>query len=229
VDVSHARDHLVPAVHKLKADLFNDDPDSPVILHRKDIMGGKGPFQRIRQDADFRAAFDDRICQIFEGTEYQVITALIDKQWMVNQTHWERKHPYHYLLEILVEKFVQYLENRAGEIGEIMPESRQDKDKMLQAQYDRIRKDRTDYVSANRIASALLGPKLELTRKPDNAAGLQLCDLLAHPSHVYVRQQMGHDVNLGPFASKVCEHLVACKHDRSGWGTIRGYGYKHLP
>ena len=91
VDVSHARDHLVPAVHKLKADLFNDDPDSPVILHRKDIMGGKGPFQRIRQDADFRAAFDDRICQIFEGTEYQVITALIDKQWMVNQTHWERK------------------------------------------------------------------------------------------------------------------------------------------
>lgn len=229
IDVTHARDHLVPALNRLKADLFDEDPDAPIILHRTDILGGKGPFQAIRSDADFRNAFNSRIMQIFRETNYKVITALVDKQWMVRQLHWNRKHPYHYLLEVLVEKYVQYLESRARSIGDIMPESRQDKDALLQAEYDRIRENGTDYVDADRIRSALRGGKLKFRRKPDNVAGLQLCDLLAHPSHMYVREKMGHDVNLGPFAREICQELIANKYDRSGWGTIRGYGYKHLP
>lgn len=229
IDVAHARDYLVPAVHSLKAELFDSDPDAPIIFHRKDIMGGKGPFQRIRNDPEFRSEFDERICAIFAETNYKVITALIDKHWMVKQVHWERKHPYHYLLEILVEKFVQYLENRGCDIGDIMPESRQDKDRLLQGEYNRIRETGTDYVPPDRIASVLRGSNLKFRRKPDNIAGLQLCDLLAHPSHIYVRQKMGHDVSLGPFAQRVCDYLIADKYDRSGWGTIKGYGYKHLP
>jgi hypothetical protein len=229
IDIDHSRDHLIPAVQRLKAELFDDDPDSPIILHRKDILGGKGPFGKIRTRPAFQKEFNEQLLSIFRETNYRVITALIDKYWMVKQNHWERRHPYHYLLEILVEKFVQYLEHRGNDIGDIMPESRQEADRLLQSEYDRIRENGTDYVSAERISAALRGPNLKFRKKKENIAGLQLCDLIAHPSHMYVRKKMGHDVNLGPFAQDVCNILDLRKYDRSRSGTIRGYGYKHLP
>lgn len=159
INLNHVRGHLVPAIHNLKSEIFGGDPDAPIILHRKDILGGKGPFERIRTDWLFRDKFDARVTAIFRDTDYRVIAAFIDKDWMVRQGHWERCHPYHYLLEILVEKFVQYLEKRGRDIGDIMPESRQEGDKLLQAEYDRIRREGTTYVSAARIASVLRGPK----------------------------------------------------------------------
>lgn len=228
--VDHARDYLGPAIEKLKFDLFPRDPDDPpLVLHRKDIMGGKGCYERLRIDQKLRDDFNARIMSIYRDAEYHVITALIDKKWMASQRHWGRTHPYHYLLEILVEKYTQFLERKRS-IGDIMPESRQGKDLLLQREYDRIRSSGTQYVSAERIASMLRGGKLKFRTKVHNIAGLQLCDLLAHPSHIYVRDRMGHTVSLGPFAKEVCEILVKSKYDRAGWtGQIKGYGYKHLP
>lgn len=224
----HARDFLIPRIDRIKAEIFDHDPDAPLILHRKEIMGGKGVYQRIRDDDVLRARFDDRICNVFNDAEYVVITALIDKRWMLDQAHWARRHPYNYLLEIMVEKFVQFLE-RKHDIGDIMPESRQGKDGLLQEEYDRIRRVGTRYTEAERITSALRGPKLKFRKKADNVAGLQLCDLLAHPSHMYVRERMGHEVQLGQMAERVTRILVDEKYDRSNRNVIKGYGYKHLP
>lgn len=226
--ISDARDSLEPRLNRLKADLFNHDPDSPLVLHRKDIVGGKGVYGPIRTDRSFEMKFNEAILQTFRDEQYSVITALIDKDWMVRQAHWKRKHPYHYLMEILVEKYVQFLE-RKNTIGDIMPESREGKDALLQKAYEEIRLTGCSFVSGERIGARLRGPKLKFRRKVDNIAGLQLCDLLAHPSHIYVRSAMGHDVTPGPFCKKVCDLLLSQKYDRSGYGKIKGYGYKHLP
>ena len=213
---------------RLKADIFDDDPDSPTFLHRKDIMGGKGVFGMLRADKTLETKFNERINEIFRDAQYTVITVLIDKLWMVDQAHWKRDHPYHYLLEILVEKYVQFLE-RMNSIGDIMPEGRQKKDALLQKEFDRVRAVGTDYIERERIKSALRGKKLKFRTKKDNIAGLQLCDLLAHPSHIYVRKTMGNNVNLGPFATSISNLLVESKYDRSYSGRIPGYGFKHLP
>jgi hypothetical protein len=227
--ISDARDVLEPAFNSIKADLFKHDPDSPLIFHRKEIMGGNGLFQKVREDAEFRSAFDARILPCFSDTPYVVITALIDKNWMIRQTHWSERHPYHWLMEILVEKYVQFLERKTS-IGDIMPESRQGKDALLQSAFLAVRKRGTQFVDSDRIASKLRGEKLKFRKKSDNIAGLQLCDLVAHPSHMFVRDKMGHDVNRGPFCKQVCDILWNAKYDRSPYnGKIKGYGYKHLP
>jgi hypothetical protein len=227
--VTDARDTLEPRLNRLKAEIFNHDPDAPLILHRKDIMGGKGRFEKIRTDNAFRTRFDDAIMDAFVSEPYIVITALIDKLWMVKQDHWMQRHPYHYLMEILVEKYVQLLERKKS-IGDIMPESREGKDRLLQKAYEDIRRRGTQYINSPRINAALRGSKLKFRKKVDNIAGLQLCDLLAHPSHMFVREKMGHDVNRGPFCRRVCEVLWESKYDRSQYnGRIKGYGYKHLP
>jgi len=94
-------------------------------------MGLKGAFQCLNDDAT-RKTFDDAILRMIQETEYTVITALIDKQWMLRQRHWTKNHPYHYLMEILVEKYARFL-IRKNDIGDVMPESRQNpKDALLQ-------------------------------------------------------------------------------------------------
>lgn len=228
VKIAHARDTLDPSIDRLKAEIFDQDIDAPVVLHRKDIVRYKGPFQILR-DAAVRAAFDEAICSICQSAEYTVITTLIDKQWMLQQHHWRKSHPYHYLMEILVEKYVQFL-MRQQDIGDIMPESRDIKDKKLQNAFETVRLEGTDYVTPAQIASVLRGPKLKFRSKAHNIAGLQLCDLIAHPSHMYARSLCRHPVQLGPFAQRVVNMLTADKYDRSPWnGRISGYGIKCLP
>jgi hypothetical protein len=226
--IDHARDQLATNMNWIKANVLKHDPDSPIILHRKDIMARKGGFQCL-SDEKTCDLFDRAILRLMRKSEYKVITALIDKQWMLKQQHWKKTHPYHYLMEIMIEKYAQFLE-RSKSIGDIMPESRMGKaNERLQFACDEVRKTGTPFVDAERIAAVIRGSKLKFRRKVENIAGLQLCDLIAHPSHMLVRSKMGHDVTLGPFALQVSELLESSKYDRSGWGVVQGYGIKHLP
>lgn len=227
--VDYAQGPLTVNLNWIKQEVFApafDDP--PIILHRVDIMNYRGAFQVLRQD-DKRDLFDRAIYRLMDSAEYVVITALIDKQWMMRQTHWAKKHPYHYLMEILVEKYVRFL-GREKSIGDIMPESRDAKDKLLAAAYADIRANGTTWVKSAAIASSIPSAKLKFRKKKDNVAGLQLCDLLAHPSHINVRRRMNHAVTPGDFANKVIPLLEGKKYDRNpATGRILGYGIKHLP
>lgn len=226
--VAHVRDEFTKNLDWIKAKVFEHDPDDPIVFHRKEILGFKGPYECLRQPAR-KKLFDKSILRLFSVSKYSVITALIDKEWMVKQEHWERRHPYHYLMEILVEKYAQFLE-RKKTIGDIWPESRQGKDGLLQEAFDKVRANGTDFVNAARIASSIRAKNLKFRCKRDNIAGLQLCDLLAHPSHIFVRSIMKHEVTLGPFATQVAGILWSEKYDRSPWdGKVIGYGIKHLP
>lgn len=226
--VDYVRDEFTKNLDWIKAKVFDHDPDAPLVFHRKEILGFKGVYECLRKP-ETKALFDKCMLRLFEATDYTVITALIDKQWMLKQKHWSRDHPYHYLMDILVEKFTQFLE-RKKDIGDIMPESRQDKDALLQSAFDRVRAKGSDFVTAGRIASAIRSKTLKFRSKPDNIAGLQLCDLVAHPSHIFVRSLMKHEVALGPFSTQVSDILRLQKYDRSPWsGKVLGYGIKHLP
>jgi hypothetical protein len=225
---SHARDYLVPALDGIKADIFNQDPDDRICFHRTDIMQCKGPFECLKKE-EKRSAFDARILRVMSDCEYRVITVLVDKAWMTEQEHWQQRHPYHYLMEILVEKYAQYLKRMNG-TGDIMPEARGNtQDKELQRQFDRCRDAGTRYASKELICERIPFKKLKFRTKKDNIAGLQLCDLIAHPSHYTIRQNLKHEVHLGEFCEKVSELLVNLKYDRGYNGNVIGYGIKHIP
>lgn len=228
LNLEYVRDSLVPAVEAIKRDIFDFDPDDQINLHRTDIVKKKGVYGQLR-DVERNEEFDRRIFQLISRTPYTVVTALVDKLAMTRQLHWEQKHPYHYLTEIMVEKYAQFLE-RNNDIGDIMPEARQGKkDRELQRQFERVRENGTRFVDAARIQSAIRTQNLKFRTKRDNVSGLQLCDLIAHPSHMHVRETQNHAVNLGPFAERVREILVAQKYDRSNQGRISGYGTKVCP
>jgi hypothetical protein len=225
----YTRDTATPGLNAFKAEIFKHDPDEPILFHRKHIMNKKGRFHCL-VDEELRAKFDSGLVDYLKRSQYAVITAVIDKKRMLEQGHWVEKHPYHYLMKILVEKYVQWLERKNG-TGDIMPEMRRGKkDTALQRAYTSVRIWGSDYVNKRRIEKAIPSGQLKFRAKEDNITRLQICDLLAHPSHMYVRSIQGHGVTLSPFAKTVVPILLKQKYDRSPWnGTIIGYGIKYLP
>jgi hypothetical protein len=224
------RQSATPALSQIKANIFHrHDPDDPIVLHRTDIMNKRGPFGVLR-DPDICAEFDEAIVKYLRDIKYTVITGLIDKKGMLAKTYWRQNHPYHYLMEILVEKFVQWLE-RQNATGDIMPERRRGrKDVALQRAYERVRSAGTYFVPPERMKARLPAKKLKFRDKTENVTGLQICDLLAHPSHMYVRRSREPQLAIGPFATRVIPILTVSKYDRSPYnGAIWGYGIKYLP
>src|SRR5262245_50827726 len=132
-------------------------------------------------------------------------------------------------MEILVEKYVQWLERHNGD-GDIMPEMRRGKkDAALQKAFNHLQRWGSYYVNSTRIRARLPGKKLKFRAKYENISGLQLCDLLANPSHMHIRFLNGHQVCVGPFSKQIIPILVNSKYDRSTLGRILGYGIKSLP
>ena len=228
MEVSHSRDELEPKFNWMKAEIFDHDPDEPLIFHRRKIMNRKGSF-KVLNDPIIRQRFDKALLRTIEVCEYAVITALIDKRAMLRKDQWNNKHPYHYLMEVLVEKYAQFLERKGG-IGDIMPEGRMNpKDSQLQTAFEAIRENGTYFVGSKRIKARIPSHHLKFRYKPQNIAGLQFADLLAHPSHMTIREQMGHDVTIGKFCAQVRTHLMDQKYDRSNTGKVLGFGRKWLP
>jgi hypothetical protein len=190
-------------------------------------MGYKGIFEKLR-DKSIRKEFDNRILDTIDSTPMTVITVLIDKKWILRQRHWSKSHPYIWLLELLIERYVYYLRS-IGEVGDIMPESRQSrKDTMLQDAFELIRERGTRYVPRVWVKQSIPSASLKFRTKRDLVAGLQICDLVAFPSHMYAREKMGHSVEHGRFTLQVLERLQS-KYYRSPTGWLVGYGLKHMP
>ncbi|TFL17251.1 DUF3800 domain-containing protein [Jannaschia formosa] len=226
--VDHARDYLVPALSRIKADILDEDPDAPICLHRADIRQSKGPFQPL-SDGATRLRFDEQLLRVMRDAEYIVITVFLDKLGMDGMFHWKRTHPYHFLMEVMVEKYTLCLQARNA-TGDIMPEARgKHQDKALQDEFTRVRTHGTRYVTQSRISTFIPSRNLKFRTKKDNVAGLQLCDLLAHPSHFTIRQNLKHPVTLGDFAERVSEILASQKYNRSAYGKVWGWGAKALP
>ena len=132
--------------------------------------------------------------------------------------------PYHYCLAVLLERYVYFL-NRRGMRGDVIAESRGGKeDRRLKESYARLLEKGSGYADAAQIGGALTSRQLKVKQKSNNLAGLQLADLVAHPSRNEILSEHGHSVTIAPFATKVVAILQG-KYDRRG---ERVFGKKML-
>lgn len=225
---SHVRDVLVPRLEELKKEVFDPDPDEPLILHRKDIVQRNRPFHALREEAK-AALFDARLISLLVECDYAVVTSIIDKkEHLERYTVW-RHEPYHYCLEVLIERYFYWL-NAKNAQGDVMAEVRGRKfDRQLERSFFRLYERGNQHISAQRFQSRLSSPKLKMKPKSQNIAGLQIADLLAHPSSQYIRSMMVGDVQPIGFGARISQLLVEHKYYRKHDGQIDGFGTKWLP
>lgn len=202
--------------------------DEPLILHRKEIVNRRRPFHALR-DPGIEMAFNRDLLLLMRTFEYTVITVVIDKHEHLQRYKVWHYDPYHYCQEVLLERYVLWLE-KFESVGDVMAESRGGReDRRLKDSFSRICHDGTRFVRGDVFCARLTSHQLKVKTKANNIAGLQLADLVAHPSYRYVLCRRQKTAQPKTFGARIAGILVDTKYLRGPNGTLDGWGCKWLP
>lgn len=221
---------LNPEMDELKRRFFQRDPDEPIFFHRKHLINKQEPFQALR-DPGVEAAFNQALLDALARWQYIAVTVVIDKLEHRDRYRQWQFHPYHYCLRVLLERYIYFLSDHRAQ-GDVMVETRGKKeDVKLKESYRRLYARGDDYIPVDRWHACLSSRELKLKPKTANISGLQLADLIAHPSRREVLLE--HDLivdSRGTFGDQICAILVHAKYNRNPrTGRIEGCGKKLLP
>jgi hypothetical protein len=230
--VDYVRETVQPEINALKERFFGDhhDPDDPVILHRKELVNAKTPFASLCDPA-VKGAFDAEFLRLVTELEYVVISVLIDKKKHLEFYSEWANDPYHYAMEVLMERFVLWLAGKGPAArGDIIAESRGGKEDMrLKEVFRRLYDRGSDNISHATFAERLTSGKLKVKPKTANTVGLQFADLLAHPLY---KSMIAEYEGINPpanYGRAIYDILAARKIRRSPGGKVAGWGLKWLP
>lgn len=219
---------VFPSIEALKRTYLDSHPDEPIILHRKEIVHKNYPFANLR-DAATLAAFNKDLLDVLLRFDYLAITVVLDKlEYRRLYEDW-RFDPYHYCLTTLLERYVIWLE-KIGTVGDVMIESRGGaEDRRLKTAFTEVHQSGTEHVGPELFSAQLTSKELKVKAKGSNIAGLQLADLIAHPS--FQAAKAAHDSQPLPsnFGAQIAAILQESKYHRSPDGEIEGYGRKWVP
>ncbi|MBN1574219.1 MAG: DUF3800 domain-containing protein [Deltaproteobacteria bacterium] len=219
---------VFPRLEAIKKEFFESHPDNPIILHRKELVNRRHHFQALR-DSEIEKKFNEDLLSLLSELDYVVITVTIDKLEFKTRYEIWRHDPYHYCLTILMERFVLWLK-RNNSSGDVLAESRGGReDRRLKSAFEYIYNKGTDYIDPVVFKETLTSKQLKVKSKSNNIAGLQLADIIAHPSlRASIARHNGQDLP-DNFGGKIAEILERKKYDRSPNNQIEGWGRKWLP
>jgi hypothetical protein len=204
---------LHPEMEKIKARYFRPHPDEPLILHRKEIVNARPPYECLR-DEKIRESFDKELLAAINRWDYIVITVCLDKKHhKESYTKW-RYDPYHYCLAMLLERYALFLK-RNNTTGDAMAESRGGKeDRRLKDSFEKLWKNGTQHIEAALFHERFSSRQLKVKSKINNIAGLQLADLVAHPSRNDILRAQGFlGESKDQFGKKICS-ILDIKYDQ---------------
>lgn len=226
VDDLYMRRAIVSGFNALKSRFFSAGTN--VILHRSDILNKRHHF-RVLHNGSILDTFNSDLLNLLEGLEYTVITAIIDKKEHLEKYQVWRAEPYHYCMEVILERYFWFLKSK-NEIGDVLIESRSKKqDKKLKKAYEFYYKHGTKFIKPKDLQARLASKDIKFKPKSANIIGLQLADLLAHPTAAAakaIRQKKKMSLSFGRDIAVI---LHRKKYYRSKSGKITGYGLKWLP
>ena len=202
IDVEHASAAVYPEMESLKTRYFDSHPGKPVIFHRKELVNRRYPFQSL-QDERVGREFNWELLERMREWEYAVVTVCLDKK-----DYEETRAPYHRCMAILLDVFARWLLAERAE-GDVMAEERgRGEDRRTVEEFRRLWLRGTGATSPERIQAALTSGDLKIKSKPSNIAGIQLADMIAHPSRNEILRENGLlEGPMGAFAGEIIKVL----------------------
>jgi len=205
-------------------------PDNPVILHREDMINARNAF-KILQDEKKRKQFHADLLDIIQSANFRVVAVVIDKASLRTSYGESAAHPYHLGLGFLLQRYAGYL-NHINRVGDVMAEARGGvEDLLLKESYTRVYEHGIwGITSAGYFQSALSSRQIKLSGKKANISGVQLADLLGHPTKMWAL--MHYDLigdEPAPFAKRLMK-IVEHKFNRQLYkNKLEGYGIVLYP
>ena len=215
INLQYVAEVIQPELEHLKKEFFETHPDEPIVLHRKELLNARYPFNALK-DQEIRRSFNKSLLNLLMKWKYQVITVCIDKKSHRETCSTWRYDPYHYCLKILLERYIFFLDS-INCVGDVMAESRGGKENgRLKDVFSRLYEKGTEYINPERIIQRLTSKQLKVKNKANNIAGLQLADLLAHPSRNEILLENGlRQKELPPFGKAIVD-ILQVKYYRKG-------------
>jgi hypothetical protein len=206
---------------EFRRSLFGEDPP---VFHREEIVKKCGEFS-ILQDPNICAQFDSGLLEVFRAASCKIFAIVLDKHEHSNATHRTLKHPSHYCLHAMLERYCGFL-NFIGGRGDVMAESRgKVEDMALKEMYEYIYNNGTRYHQPSIFQRALTSQQIKIKPKSAGIHGLQLADVLAHP---LTRDVLVSYKRLPHHGGHYCQQLSEIaiqKYNKHAYGDrIRGYG-----
>lgn len=197
--------HIRPEMEQLKRTHFEYDRDEPLILHRNDIVRKSGRFHVLRSP-DRRERFDNDLLDCLSRWQFGVVTVVLDKKTHSEKGYRQLKHPYHYCLHVLIERY-RGANQRHG--GDVMAEARGGKEDMaLKKEYGRIWRLGTSFISSQAMQSFLTSREIKVKQKQMNIEGLQIADLIAQPTRLEIlRPEWDGNIYPGPFGDRIIKAI----------------------
>lgn len=127
-----------------------------------------------------------------------------------------------------MERYFFFLQQR-HDVGDSMAESRGGKEDMrLKKSYEGLFETGTEYIGPDRFAKTFTSAQLKVKSKQNNISGLQLADLIAHPSRREILLENGKitDNRNDIFADRIVEILQGKYYARGD--KVLGHGKKLL-
>ena len=228
IELGHVRDVVFPEIEGLKRRFFASHPDEPLILHRKELVNKSYPFHALRNPG-VESLFNNKLLGLLRELNYVVITVVIDK--LEHNQHYQvwKFDPYHYSLAVVLERYILWLKRNDCQ-GDVMAESRGGKeDRRLKASFSTHYNRGTDFLASSMFVVRLTSNELKIKPKSNNIAGLQLADLIAHPSYKATLAHQNQQDLPDNFGGRIAKILESSKYNRSPEGEIEGWGRKWLP
>jgi hypothetical protein len=180
------------------------------------------------KDETVEKAFNAELINYFKNWQYTVISVVIDKYEHSQRYQIWRHDPYHYCLEIIMERYHRFLLDTEA-IGDVMVESRGSKEDLrLKKSYHKLYVEGTSYISADMLQQTFTSAQLKVKPKTANISGLQIADLLAFPARRYILKYYDKlkDDRI-TFNEDIIEILKDKFYKRGN--KVEGYGFKLLP
>lgn len=185
IEGDYYRREFQPQLEALKQSHFPHNPDEPVVLHREDIYNRRHAFG-VLNDPARNAAWEEDFIEFVRITQFRLLTVIIDKKAHRERYEDAAIHPYHLCLTYLLERYRGYLTFKRAK-GDVLAEGRGgQEDLALKRVYEEVWEEGTYHISAQEFQKVLTSRELKVKRKEHNIAGLQLADLLAHPSKLHI-------------------------------------------
>jgi uncharacterized protein DUF3800 len=227
----HGHDTIIqPEIERLKNRIFGHNPPQyPVILHRREIVRREPPFDSL-WDAVVNEDWENSILGLIDKLPYIANTVTIDKQEHAEKYLVWQFNPYHYCMRVLIERYVLWL-NRYNLTGDVVAEARFKKqDKKLKRSFNYIYDHGTEHIPAWLVQKRLTSREIKFETKAANIGGLQLVEMIGHPSHQSMRAQFTGIPMTARFGRQVVDILLKRRYSRHPkTGRIEGWGQKRLP
>ena len=168
---------LQPRLLEMKR-LVASDPDELPILHREEIVNKKGDFAKLN-DPEIEKQFNNKLFDLLDNMDFTICAVVLDKK-----SHYERYqksayHPYHYCMNVLIERYVFCLQEK-GARGDVLAEARgQKEDQALKEEYKRFYEGGTYFCKPPFVQQFLTSKEIKIKPKSKMFVGLEFADLLS--------------------------------------------------